>query len=489
MSTTTEQLIRQLKLQAALLKRKAEQSLRSYVEQAWPILEPTTPFLGNWHINLIVEHLEAVTAGQKTRLLINVPPRYMKSLLVSVLWPTWEWITYPSRRWIFTSYSDTLSLKHSLDRRTLLQSDWYQARWGTLVHLADAHNVKGEFSNTARGTMIATSIGGSITGKGGDRIVIDDPHHPIQAESDVQREASLEYFRRTLSTRLDDKKRGAMVVVMQRLHEGDLSAFCLDGGDYTHICLPVEAETRTEIVFPRSGQIRTREPGDLLWPARDGRAELERQKRLLGAAGYAGQYQQQPVPAGGGLFKEAWFAGRFVDAAPVAARRTRGWDTAGTEGGGDWTCGVKIAEADGIFFVEDVRRQQLGPNGVDALIRVTAEMDGQACAQREEKEGGSAGGAVIAARAKTLVGFDYAGVEITGSKVTRGKPFRAQCEAGNVRIVRGTWNADYINELCGFPTARHDDQVDSSSCAFNAVLLEPAPFDWRATGMTSEVTW
>jgi predicted phage terminase large subunit-like protein len=136
-----------------------------------------------------------------------------------------------------------------------------------------------------------------------------------------------------------------------------------------------------------------------------------------------------------------------------------------------------------------VQRQQLGPNGVDALMRVTAEMDGQTCAQREEKEGGSAGVAVIAARTKTLAGFDYAGVEISGSKVTRCKPFRAQCEAGNVRIVRGAWNADYLHELCGFPTAKHDDQVDASSCAFNAVLLEPAPFDWRKAGFTSECTW
>jgi phage terminase large subunit-like protein len=131
---------------------------------------------------------------------------------------------------------------------------------------------------------------------------------------------------------------------------------------------------------------------------RDGRAALAEQRNVLGPAGYAAQYQQEPAPASGGLFREEWFADAFVDAAPVAARRTRGWDTAGTEGAGDWTCGVKIAEAAGIFYVEDVRRQQLGPNAVDTLIRVTAELDSQECAQREEKEGGSAGVAVIAAR-------------------------------------------------------------------------------------------
>jgi predicted phage terminase large subunit-like protein len=470
--TTPDHLRRQVAIQDALLTRLAERSFRAYVEQAWPILEPRRPFLPNWHIDLIVEHLEAVTAGQTTRLLINIPPRYMKSLLVSVLWPSWEWLQDPSRRWIFTSHTETLALKHSLDRRTLLQSPWYQARWGTRVQLAADQNVKGEFYNTARGAMIATSIGGSITGKGGDRIIIDDPHNPTQIDSDLQRDTVLEYVRRTLSTRLDDNKHGAMVVVMQRLHEQDLSASCRDL-PYVQVCLPAEAETRTEIRFPRSGHLRIREVGDLLWPARDGRAELDAQRTVLGPAEYAAQYQQQPAPASGGLFKQEWFANAFVDAAPIDARRVRGWDTAGTEGAGDWTCGVKIAEQEGRFYVEDVQRRQLGPNGVDALIRVTAEMDGQACAQREEKEGGSAGVAVIAARTKTLAGFDYAGVEISGSKVTRCKPFRAQCEAGNVRIVRGVWNADYLHELCGFPTAKHDDQVDASSCAFNAVLLEP----------------
>ena len=189
-------------LQDELLTRKAAGSLRAFVEQAWPVLEPTTPFLPNWHIDLVCEHLEAITAGQTTRLLINLPPRYMKSLLVSVFWPVWEWISSPSRRWICVSYSDALSLKLSLDRRTLVQSEWYQARWGHTVQLSSDQNVKGEFRNTRQGVMVATSVGGSVTGKGGDRIIVDDLHNPQQADSDAQREAALRFFRETLSTRL-----------------------------------------------------------------------------------------------------------------------------------------------------------------------------------------------------------------------------------------------------------------------------------------------
>ncbi|HXG70581.1 MAG TPA: hypothetical protein VNJ04_08225, partial [Gemmatimonadaceae bacterium] len=325
-----DSLRKQAALQEALLTRQAERSLRAFVEHAWPVLEPTTPFLDNWHIDLICEHLEAITAGQTTKLLVNLPPRYMKSLLVSVLWPVWEWVAHPSRRWIFTSYSETLSLKHSLDRRTLIQSDWFQSRWGHIVQLALDQNLKGEFHNTARGVMVATSTGGSITGKGGNRIVIDDPHNPLQAESEAQRETAISYFRQTLSTRLDDKKRDATVVVMQCLHERDLSALCEDLGFET-VRLPAEAEVQTTIVFPVSGRTFVRETGDVLWTARESHLELAAQKRVLGSEAYAGQYQQRPVPAGGLIFQRNWF--NFYDELPPELDDvTQSWDMAFKDG-------------------------------------------------------------------------------------------------------------------------------------------------------------
>jgi predicted phage terminase large subunit-like protein len=232
-----------------------------------------------------------------------------------------------------------------------------------------------------------------------------------------------------------------------------------------------------------------RHTGEALWPAKYPIEELARRRAGMGEYDWSSLYQGRPAPSGGGLFKEEWFAGRFLDAAPSQMRVARGWDTAGTEGGGDWTCGVKIGEeflqnvstgdlqSTGRFVVLDVARKQLGPDGVDKLMKLTTELDGKECAVREEKEGGSAGVAVVMARAKTLVGYDYNFVQVSGSKVTRSKPFRAQCEAGNVWLLRAQWNVEYLKELCGFPTAAHDDQVDGSSCAFNAVLLEPAPVE------------
>ena len=180
-------------------------------------MEPTTPFLPNWHIDLVCEYLEAETAGDLTRLVINLPPRYGKSLLVSVLWPVWEWVRHPETRWVFTSYGEALAAQHSQDRRTVLQSPWYRGHWGPRVTLTSPNEVT-EYWNAQRGRMLATSVGGTVTGKGGNRIVVDDPHTPLGAESDVQRHRVTEYFLRSVTTRLDDKRRGAIVVVMQRLH-------------------------------------------------------------------------------------------------------------------------------------------------------------------------------------------------------------------------------------------------------------------------------
>ncbi|MEE8165735.1 MAG: terminase, partial [Myxococcota bacterium] len=200
-----------------------ELTLREYVEAAWPVLEPGQAFKPNWHIDAICEHLEAVTEGQIDRLIVNVPPRYSKSTLVTVNWPAWEWTLNPRGRWIFCSYSATLSTKHSTDRRTLIESPWYQARWGGLVTMALDQNEKTQFQNTRRGHMVATSIGGAIIGKGGNKIVIDDPQDPQRAESAADRERVNNVYDRSLVTRLDDKTAGAIVIVMQRLHEKDLA--------------------------------------------------------------------------------------------------------------------------------------------------------------------------------------------------------------------------------------------------------------------------
>ena len=199
-----------------------------FVRQAWHIIEPTTPLLWNWHLDAMCEYLEAVSAADLFRLIINLPPRSGKSLVASVLWPAWVWTKRASTRWLCASYSASLAIKFSIDRRTVISSQWYQSRWP--IRLAGDQNLKQEFMNDARGHMIATSPSGTATGKGGEIIIADDLQNPEMAESEAERRNVIRFFDETLSTRLDDKRLGRIVVVQQRTHQADLTGHLLEQG-------------------------------------------------------------------------------------------------------------------------------------------------------------------------------------------------------------------------------------------------------------------
>src|SRR5580704_15539552 len=259
---------------AKVERELATRYFREFVRQAWPIIEPLTPFVPGWHIDAIIDHLEAVTRGEIRNLLINVPPRHMKSLLVSVLWPAWEWIRHPERRWLFSSYAASLSIRDSIKCRTLIESPWYQSFWGDRFALASDQNTKTRFDNDRSGYRIATSVGGTATGEGGDRIVCDDPHNVQDAESDSIRKATLDWWDVVMSTRVNDPRTAAKVVVMQRCHQRDLSGHLLERGGWEHLCLPAEYEgpTRTTSI---SWSDQREQQGELLWPERFGPREIE----------------------------------------------------------------------------------------------------------------------------------------------------------------------------------------------------------------------
>jgi len=455
-------------LQNELLTRRATQSLRVFVEWAWPVLEPATDFQPNWHIDLICEYLEAVTAGEIQRLVINIPPRYGKSLLVSVGWPCWEWIQRPSTRWVFASYAEALARKHALDRRRLLRSDWYRRRWGQSVQLARDQQTTLEYHNTQRGAMVATSVGGSITGKGGNRIVIDDPHNPIEAESDAQRQHALDYFTQTLSTRLDDKAHDAIVLVMQRLHTRDLSGLCLEH-DFEHLCLPALAPKRTIITFPRSRRTHVREPDEPLWPTRENVAQLTKQRELLGSYGFAGQYQQEPVPRIGGMFERGWW--RFYDALPPGARGNviQSWDLAFKDGdGSDYVVGLAAARFGAeVYLVDRYKQKASFTETCRAIAAMRARYPETSAVLIEDAANGPA---VVDALRQQIAGVLLVTPE--GGKMARAAAVQPQVEAGQVllpspRWPDGTlrsehaWVADFI-EICAlFPKGDHDDDVDA----------------------------
>lgn len=280
---------------------RAERSLVAFVKDAWHILEPRARYVHSWHIDAIAEHLEAVTAGLVTRLLINVPPGSMKSLLVSVFWPAWEWGPkgLTSFRYISTSFAESAVIRDTRKMRVLIESEWYQRHW---PHVALIRHGELSFENSLTGTRDGVAFG-SLTSKRGDRLIIDDPHSVEKAESANERERSTRRFREGAVNRLNDQVKSAIVVIMQRLHEADISGVIQEYmPDYVQLCLPMEyEETRHCDTVIGFSDPRTKD-GELLAPERFPRDAVEKLKRDMDKWAWSGQYQQRPAPRGGGIF-------------------------------------------------------------------------------------------------------------------------------------------------------------------------------------------
>ncbi len=463
----------------ALRKEQAERSLSAFITQAWHVLEPNTAYINNWHIDVMSECLTAVTQGQIRRLLINIPPRYMKSIAVSVMWPTWTWVSRPSTRWLFVSYAHSLSVKHSVDRRMIIQSDWYWSRWGDVYHLTSDQNVKTEYLNSQRGVMVATSVGAGALGKGGDVIIVDDPHNPREAQSDVQRQAAIDFFDLTLATRLDNKKTGAIVVVMQRLHERDLSGHILERGGYEHLCLSAEAEKRTIIQMPISFKGIIREEGDILWPEREGAKELAEQKRALGSYGYSSQYQQRPSPAEGGLLKRDWW--QYYKQVPARFDEViQSWDMTFKETvDGSYVVGQVWGRSGADkYLLDQVRDRMDFPTTLQAVISLSAKWPQAKAKLVEDKANGPA---VIDALRREISGL--IAVSPQGSKEARAAAVSPDIEAGNVYLPDPSiapWLHDFIEECAVFPKGVNNDQVDCLSQALIRLAgAKPLPEETR----------
>ena len=221
-----------------------KRSLKEFTKRAWPTIEPGREFYDNWHIDAISEHLQAVVEGDIKRLIINIPPRHMKSISVAVALPAWTWTIQPEKRFLFASYAGSLSIRDSVKCRRLIDSKWYKDHFGHTFKLTSDQNQKQRFENDQTGQRIATSVDGALTGEGGDIIVVDDPHNVREAESSTVREGVLEWWDQAMQTRLNDPKTGAFIIIMQRVHENDLTGHIL-GNEYNawdHLCLPARYE-------------------------------------------------------------------------------------------------------------------------------------------------------------------------------------------------------------------------------------------------------
>lgn len=458
---------------ADLIRLRCE-TLAGFVREAWRVLEPNTPLVWNWHLDAICQHLEAVTDGRINRLVINVPPGSSKSMIVSVLWPAWEWGPKGRRslRYLTTSFAEDSVKRDTRKHRDLTLSEWYRSLWPD-VNLVRTGEMS--FANSDTGTREGTPFG-SLTAKRGDRLIIDDPHSTKTAESDAERSATVRQFREGALNRLNDQERSALVVVMQRLHEQDVTGAIMKLGlGFVVLMLPMEFEVGRRCVTAIGFSDPRTEDGELLDPVRFPRKVVDDLKKGLGSYAYAGQYQQRPVPREGGLFKRSWFDGKFIRQAPPGTRWVRHWDLAATKDAkAARTAGVKIGKTpDGRFVVgHSIATQEEGYE-VRKIIRATAETDGTACTISLPQDPGQAGKVQKQDMVAFLAGFTVRAEPETGDKVQRAEPFSVQCEAGNVFIVEGAWNADYLDELCLFPSGAMKDQVDASAGAF-ARLIKPA---------------
>jgi predicted phage terminase large subunit-like protein len=459
---------------AQLQRLICERSLPDYMREAWPILNPATPLIFNWHIDLIAEYLLACILGQIHRLIINVPPKSSKSTLVSVMWPTWCWgpLNRPGTRWMFASYSERVSTRDSLARRTLLTSQWYLNHWGPRVKLIADQNQKTIFQNTARGHMLATTMGGQGTGLGGQILVIDDPHDTEKIISEKERQRGLHNFDHKLCTRLDDRKSGAIVAVMQRLHTKDLSGHLLEGAGgerWEHLCIPMEAPARKVYIFPVSNKEYVREEGELLNPVREGPAEIEEHKERLGSLGYAGQFQQRPVPEGGAIFKSSYLKfwpedkDRDVEL-PRVIRIVQSWDCAiKTSETNSYSVCTTWFELDDRFLLRHVWRKHVEfPEMLHAMHELAAQFHPD-CILVEDKASGQS--AIQELRRSRL---PVIALNVDSDKTARARAAAPTAEAGKIWIMRdASWARLYIDELCNFPKSEFTDQVDSTTQFIN----------------------
>ena len=296
-------------------RAECEDSLYLFLRSAWKYVD-SSPWTDGWPIEAVAEHLQAVIDGDIRRLIINIPPRMGKSTITSVALPAWTWAqpdrtatSGPGVQFLMASYANQLVLRDSVKCRRLIESPWYQKMWGERFKLNSDQNTKSRFSNDAGGERLITSVGAAVTGEGGSIIVVDDPNSAAEAFSEANIEATKEWWDGTMSTRLNDPKTGAYVIIQQRLAEDDLTGHVLskDVGDWTHLCLPMKYEPERAFITKIGWEDPRTEVDELLWPERFGTPEVKLLESSLGPFASAGQLQQRPEPAGGGVIKREWW--------------------------------------------------------------------------------------------------------------------------------------------------------------------------------------
>lgn len=500
------------------LTEKPRGGLIEFVREFWHVVEPVRELQEGWVLDAICEHLEAVTDGRITRLLINVPPGSMKSLLCNVFWPAWMWGPrgYDNYRILSFSYAAHLTERDNEKFRDILQSQLFRDCWPSVrLVKAGATRVK-----TARqGSKMASSVGGVVTGERGDIVVLDDPHNVAEGESEVVRQATVEWFRTAMSNRLNDLEKSAIVVIMQRVHEGDVSGCILSdfNGEYTHLMIPAEYDPGRHCVTSIGWEDPRMVEGETFWPSRFPKRVLNNAKTVLGKYGYAGQYQQTPEPKGGGIIRrdhwQLWEHATF----PPMTTLVASLDTAYTEkqendmsaltlwGLFEWS-GFYGEGGEQLNAIVSYQGERMSRSNAHLSSSVPQLMLMYAWAERlefpelvdkvhatckkfkvetlliEAKAAGHSVAQELRRRASTL-GFSVHLIDPKGQdKVARAHSVVPFFDAKQVWAPDRSWADMVINQCARFPKGEHDDAVDSVTQALrwmrvNALLTSPEEID------------
>ena len=489
-------LLKALKNPLAVSRELNNRSFYHFLQYFWTDIS-NQAFQGNWHIELLCRELEKIAYRVGNRepkeydLLINIPPGTTKTITCSIMFPVWGWTKWYWMRFITASYSDDAALESAEYSRDLIRSQRFQEMYPELDIKSDK-DTKGNFKVIKKvwwegrsnkvpqiligGNRFSTSVGGTLTSFHADIYIWDDAINPKKAASETERHTANKWIDETLSTRKTDKRISTGIGIMQRLHEDDPSGHLLakKKTNLRHICLPGEILNYKDMVRPL--ELIQYYTDNLLDPNRMDWKVLDEMEADLGQYGYSGQVGQKPTPPGGGMFKIDHF--QTIHTMPSLVntiQSVRYWDKAGTDvkdvkkgGKACYTAGVKMHKlANGKYIVSDVKKGQWSSEERERIIRETAEADGRDVEIGVEQEPGSGGKESAEGTIRNLAGFSIYAERPTGNKIYRADPYSVQVNNGNVMLLKGDWNHEYIKEHENFPFSTYKDQVDASSGAFN----------------------
>jgi predicted phage terminase large subunit-like protein len=453
----------------------------AFVQKVFLEVSPNAQYLGNWHIDLICHELEEMLAGKNPRLIVNIPPRYMKSIICSIAFPAYILGKNPKATIIAVSYNEDLSQKLALDCKRVMESEWYR---DIFPHTRLSKNKKAiaDFETSRGGGRFSTSVNGTLTGRGADYLIIDDPIKPDDALSDLLRKKTNDWYGSTLYSRLNNKNDGKIMVIMQRLHDEDFTGYLLQTDQtFKHLKIPAIAETDETWSFKH--KTVTRQRGEALHPERESLSKLMEAKKQMGEYHFSGQYQQNPAPLDGGIIKKTWF--KYYDPTAllkaIAKKEIRiksifqSWDTASKiEQHNDYSvCLTVLRDSNGVNYILDCYREKLEfPQLVNQVIQRYKSAETTYGRQIDVLIEDKNSGTQLIQTLKTQHFITAKAVKPEHDKRTRLMAVSHLIENGSCLFPNNEphWLSGFESELLRFPAGKYDDQCD----ALSQVLVQPS---------------